>query len=225
MTLTMSLEESGMEQEEPGLYGFQDSTSSQVRFREHIHRENIMYLFSLTFPEPDLLKHFTCRLLNTLSLTCTNFNECHTFKSYKLRIPPPDDYRCNFTQEEKKYICLFLAVVFVKFKEIFKKWSEGSVVLFPIFEIFYLFQRISQTSLKLTFYGSDSKESACSAGDPGSIPGSGRSPGEGNSYPLQYSCLENQMDRGVWRATADGVTKELDTTDQVTGKKKGGAQQ
>ena len=42
-----------------------------------------------------------------------------------------------------------------------------------------------------------SKESACSAGDPGSIPGLGRSPGEGNDNPLQYSCLENAMDRGV----------------------------
>ena len=52
--------------------------------------------------------------------------------------------------------------------------------------------------------GSDSKESACSAGDMGLIPGSGRSPGEGNGYPLQYSCLENPMDRGVWCATVHG---------------------
>ena len=49
--------------------------------------------------------------------------------------------------------------------------------------------------------GSDSKESACDAGEPGSIPGSARSPGEGNGNPLQYSCLENPMDRGAWRAT------------------------
>ena len=46
--------------------------------------------------------------------------------------------------------------------------------------------------------GSDSKESACSAGDLGSIPGLGRSPGEGNGYPLQYSCQEDSMDRGAW---------------------------
>ena len=46
--------------------------------------------------------------------------------------------------------------------------------------------------------GSDSKESVCNAGDPGLIPGSGRSPGEGNGNPLQYSCLENPMDRGTW---------------------------
>ena len=54
--------------------------------------------------------------------------------------------------------------------------------------------------------GSDSKESACSVGDPGSIPGLGGSPGEGNGYPLQYSCLENPMDRGAWRATIHGVS-------------------
>ena len=46
--------------------------------------------------------------------------------------------------------------------------------------------------------GSDSKESACSAGDTGLIPGLGRSAGEGNGNPLQYSCLENPMDRGAW---------------------------
>ena len=45
------------------------------------------------------------------------------------------------------------------------------------------------------------------AGDPGSIPGSGRSPGEGNDNPLQYSCLENPMDRGSWRAIVPGVKK------------------
>ena len=55
--------------------------------------------------------------------------------------------------------------------------------------------------------GSDSKESACSVGDLGSIPGLGRSPGEGNGNPLQCSCLENSMDRGAWWAIVLGVTK------------------
>ena len=54
---------------------------------------------------------------------------------------------------------------------------------------------------------SDNKESACNAGDPGSVPGWGRSPGEGNGYPLPYSCLENPMDRGAWQATFHGVAK------------------
>ena len=51
------------------------------------------------------------------------------------------------------------------------------------------------------------KESACNAGDPGSIPGSGRSPGEGNWKLVQYSCLENSMDRGAWQAIVHGVAK------------------
>ena len=55
--------------------------------------------------------------------------------------------------------------------------------------------------------GSDDKESACNVGDPGSIPGSRRSPREGNGNPLQYSCLENPMDRGAWRARVQGVIK------------------
>ena len=55
--------------------------------------------------------------------------------------------------------------------------------------------------------GSDGKESACNVGDLGSVSESGRSPGEGNGYALQYSCLENPMDRGVWRATVRGVAK------------------
>ena len=62
-------------------------------------------------------------------------------------------------------------------------------------------------SLEIFRGGSDSKESACSAGDLGSIPGLGRSPAEGNGNPLQYSCLENSMDRGAWWATVHGVAK------------------
>ena len=55
--------------------------------------------------------------------------------------------------------------------------------------------------------GSNDKESVCNSEDPGSIPGLGRSPGEGNGNPLQYSCLGKSMDRGAWWATVHGVTK------------------
>ena len=55
--------------------------------------------------------------------------------------------------------------------------------------------------------GSDSKESACSAGDWDSVLGLGRSAGEGNGYPFQYSCLENSMDKGAWQATVHEVAK------------------
>ena len=61
--------------------------------------------------------------------------------------------------------------------------------------------------------GSDSIESTCNAGDAGSIPGSGRSPGEGNGNPLQYSCLENATDRGVW---VHRGFKESDMTNTFT---------
>ena len=63
------------------------------------------------------------------------------------------------------------------------------------------------------FWWLSDKESTCQAGYAGSIPGSGRSAGEGNGNSLQYSCLENPTDKGTWRATVPGVTKELDTTE------------
>ena len=64
--------------------------------------------------------------------------------------------------------------------------------------------------------GSDGKTSACNAGDPGSIPGSGKSPGEGNGNSLQYSCLENSMDGGAWQATVLGVTKSQSRLSNLT---------
>ena len=63
-----------------------------------------------------------------------------------------------------------------------------------------------KAGLIAVFGGSDSKEFPYTVGDLSSIPGLGRSPGEGNSYPLQYSCLENSVDRGAWGATVHGVT-------------------
>ena len=60
--------------------------------------------------------------------------------------------------------------------------------------------------------GSVAKNPPANAGDTGLIPGSGRSPREGKGNPLQYSCLGNPMDRGVWQAIVHGVTRDLDTT-------------
>ena len=63
---------------------------------------------------------------------------------------------------------------------------------------------------------SDGKEFAFNAGELGLIPGSGRSPAEGNGYPLQYSCLRNPMDRGAWQATVHRAAKELYMTERLT---------
>ena len=69
------------------------------------------------------------------------------------------------------------------------------------------FQTRSHSEVRTQHGSSDGKESACSVGTPGSIPGLGRSPGGENGYPFQYSCLENSMDRGAWWATVHGVAK------------------
>ena len=76
------------------------------------------------------------------------------------------------------------------------------------------FQRIARRDKK-AFFSAEVKASAHDAGEPGSIPGQGRSPGEGNGNPLQYSCLENPMDGGAWQATVHGGCKESDTTEQL----------
>ena len=70
------------------------------------------------------------------------------------------------------------------------------VVLLPV---------LNQMRWNITPGGSDSKESAGNTGNLGLIPTLGRSPGKGNSYPLQYSCLENPTDRGAWQATVHGI--------------------
>ena len=67
---------------------------------------------------------------------------------------------------------------------------------------------LSLVHIRMGFpYSSVGKESACNTGDPGSTPRLGRSPGEGNGSPLQYSCLENLIDRRAWEATVHGVAR------------------
>ena len=72
-------------------------------------------------------------------------------------------------------------------------WQSESAVCIHILPLFLDFLLLSRTSLV-----ADGKASAYNAGDPGSIPGSGKSPGEGNGNPLHYSCLESPMDRETW---------------------------
>ena len=86
-------------------------------------------------------------------------------------------------------------------------WASSSFSIFRCYTVIRLSLILSFSHLIYFPSSSNGKESACNAGDPGSIPGSGRSPGEGNGNPLQYSCLENPVDRGAWRATVHGMAK------------------
>ena len=99
--------------------------------------------------------------------------------------------------------------------------SPSSKILFS-WRFYQAIGGVPQLSLKSLFVSllcfpdsSDSKASSCNAGDPGSIPGLGRSRGEGNGNPVQYFCLENPMDGEAWQAIVHGVV-ELDTTEQLT---------
>jgi len=81
--------------------------------------------------------------------------------------------------------------------------GKGYIYIYPI----YMFVHIYTYTYMGFPGGSDGKEPVCNAGDPGSVPGLGRSPGEGNGNPFQYSCLENSMDRGASQAIVHRVTK------------------
>ena len=86
-------------------------------------------------------------------------------------------------------------------------YLSKNLIKFPNLSKFPYISKIYDTLYSCFPGGSEVKASASNGGDPGSIPGSGRSPGEGNGNPLQYSCLENPMDRGAWQATVHGVAK------------------
>ena len=113
--------------------------------------------------------------------------------------------------------CVFylgLICLWQRFKEIDIAFSVASQYYFFLFcyQLFAFYFLRWQLQDHVCPSGSDGKESACNAGDLGLIPGSGSSPGEGNGNPLQYSCLENSMDRGAWELQSIG-SKELDTNE------------
>ena len=144
-----------------------------------------------------------------------------------LSIPP--DLRCWW----KIYSCglpggwkkprLMTHVLSFKSLLILRKLSFGISIYLYIYMWIFIHEYIYSFSDSQDLYtsklgfpgGSDGKESACNEGDLGSTPGSGRSPGEGNGNPLQYSCLENPMDRGTCRHSPCG-RKESDMTKQQT---------
>ena len=102
------------------------------------------------------------------------------------------------TQGHTAQVCTDSCVNLNKFWSHILHWQSTNFLFYICTHLFY----ICNTSPP----DSDGKQYACNAGDQGLIPGSGRSPGEGNGYSLQYSCLENSIDGGVWQATVHGVT-------------------
>ena len=103
------------------------------------------------------------------------------------------DWRSLLSQEQRGFLFAYFlhgsSLKFVKLNSLSRKWP-------------FVFRKLT------LFPGSSAgKGSACNAGDLGSIPGSGRSAGEGIGYPLQCSCLENPLDRGAWRVTVHAVAK------------------
>ena len=119
-----------------------------------------------------------------------------------------------FLQACKYYWALLCSVVVVAHGIFSLRWGMLDLIPCPGIEpplpILWAWSLSHWTTSKVPcgfLCGSDSKEPACNVGDAGSIPGSGRSPGERNGNPLQYSCLENPMDGGAWQAIVHRVTK------------------
>ena len=140
--------------------------------------------------------------------------------SFSLLLIPHLDIPELFSTEAQKdplckesvlYLCFSLSTTRQFFSHLFRALSTGSGQ--PTYRINYLpcasglGSIISWVWMWGTSLSSAGKESACNAEDPASFPGSGRSPGEGNDNSLQYSCLENPMDRGAWQAIVHGVTR------------------
>ena len=114
----------------------------------------------------------------------------------------------------KKPRCFLISVMFTWFQPCMLFWFFN---VFPLAlkRIEEKISSISSFTEKHTTGNTHGKESACDAGDPVLISGLGRSPGKVIDNPLQYSCLENSIDRGTWQVTVHGLA-ESDTTDQIT---------
>ena len=108
----------------------------------------------------------------------------------------------------KKHITYYICVIYITLYAINNYNIFIYILTYYNYNILYIYVYFKLVYDTLGFPGdSDGKESACNMGIPSLIPGLGRSPGEGNGYPLQYSCLENSMDRRAWWATVYGVAK------------------
>ena len=133
---------------------------------------------------------------------------CHNFK-HTCYAHMSTDWKGNMDKGERWLVKM---VGLLKFPPLFflvLHWHSYNITyIYYNCTVIYILYIIS-TVIEVFYYlgGSNGKESACSVGDLGLIPGMGRAPGGGHGNPLQYSCLENFIDRRAWRATAHGVTE------------------
>ena len=142
-----------------------------------VHYLNDFFVFSLPY-----------RCIAFLLISCINPSSNHSFELFITEFFLV--YGWVHVKNNKLHFCLVdlsFANLICRASTNRPKTGRGNTIFFPS--------------------GSDGKESACNVGEPGSIPGSGRSPGEGNGYPLQYSCLGNLTDRGAWQATVHRFTE------------------
>ena len=158
-----------------------------------------VYLPWLISPDQQLIFRTSLSLPLQIVTFYISLNMLHNCLKFILKLSPLISLNCRTWMDQSDPIWYW-----------FYKWGPACGTIKPTVK-----------SLKLkTVVGlpgsSDSKESARNVEDPHSTPGSGRCPGEENGNPLQYSCLENSMDKGAWRATVHGDQKESDTTERLT---------
>ena len=149
----------------------------------------------------------------TVNLKKSNINICTLFnfsrEEDRLYIFPYICLKYTWKNTWDRYSDFFFFFFLVGWMETRKNWKAIEArwhFMYLSFQVNEKYKLIVYSKLGFTG-GSDCKESACNAGDPRLIPALGWSPGEGNGNPLQYSCLENSMDREAWQATVQGLPR------------------
>ena len=197
----------------------------------------ICSLFFVSAPwNTDMMAGVQATTADTEAMHCKQHSKTEEGRHYELSYYSWTTYLCNVLLAWKIYIllsCLFHCYFWIFLLQCIQsnpipsnKWLSSNLTYIcqyivyctrihklcphPIMHYIYFIYSVWNYSLHLT--STDHRQwlprwLSANPGDVGLIPGSGRSPGEGNGYPLQYSCLENAMDRGAWQATVCGVTK------------------
>ena len=166
-----------------------DSQCYPVRFNAMVYKSISLWFQNIYDP----LSPWSSRINNNGSM-CWYPTDCVP-KPIKISLcffsssAGPRNSRVNFLSSCLNHVCMVLI------SSLKIEWCNNEIIFNKMLNRYSIYDN----ALSMNY--------ACSAGDLGSIPGLGRSPGEGNNNPLQYSCLENPMGRGAWRATVHGVTR------------------